>query len=539
MSSDKEVEIGPALLGAVISTSAKGNILRRRIIVDMRRVFLSLNVFGLLVFCALPAGAQDIITVNQGGSADHDNLNDAIDALGASGTWTIQFTDTSPVTYTLADHKSMPDNVDVEFDPQTAGVITVEFLSGSNGMNVATGGAGTFTAHDLTFTGTANFLVSSYDGCTLTNVTFRDSNDNGLAIRFGINTLTNCTFDNNRNMGMEVTGGTTECYTCNWTDNGRCFIHAMQDGVNPPGLVTLHGGTGSGDQFDRGFESGGCNLIVNGFTTTGLSKAVVRDFENDAIYPFYFEANNCTFNGTYDRIVEADINGPAASTLTFNNCSFTNSELVSADVIVIDGRNNGEHVDVILNACTVRYSNSTGGTAVACWSGGTLSLNNTLIDGAGNSIICNSQTGSATAAVEVNHCVFVNNTDTITSIGENPNTHITIRNSIIDSSNAGGIGIPDSPDITRVVEYNVINVSGSYDGTNVVTGDPNFIAPGADNYHILAPSVAANAGVVTTLVVDVDGEARPKGGPNPDIGLDEINEGGSATTFVDDWQGYR
>jgi predicted outer membrane repeat protein len=59
-------------------------------------------------------------------------------------------------------------------------------------------------------------------------------------------------------------------------------------------------------------------------------------------------------------------------------------------------------------------------------------------------------------------------------------------------------------------------------GANNVTGDPRFIDPVHDNYHLGAGSAAIDAGADTAVYADYDGEIRPLDN-GFDIGFDESN----------------
>ena len=58
-------------------------------------------------------------------------------------------------------------------------------------------------------------------------------------------------------------------------------------------------------------------------------------------------------------------------------------------------------------------------------------------------------------------------------------------------------------------------------GTINIWGDPDFVDPGAGNYHVGPGSAAIDRGVDAGVVDDVDGEPRPQGS-GYDIGADEV-----------------
>jgi uncharacterized membrane protein len=59
-------------------------------------------------------------------------------------------------------------------------------------------------------------------------------------------------------------------------------------------------------------------------------------------------------------------------------------------------------------------------------------------------------------------------------------------------------------------------------GANNVDGDPGFIAPAQDNYHLGEGSAAIDTGIDAGVLTDYDGEQRPLGA-GFDIGFDEAN----------------
>jgi hypothetical protein len=58
-------------------------------------------------------------------------------------------------------------------------------------------------------------------------------------------------------------------------------------------------------------------------------------------------------------------------------------------------------------------------------------------------------------------------------------------------------------------------------GTHDVFGNPNFVDPASDQYHILPGSAALDAGVNAGVLVDFDGQPRPMNA-GFDIGYDEL-----------------
>jgi hypothetical protein len=69
---------------------------------------------------------------------------------------------------------------------------------------------------------------------------------------------------------------------------------------------------------------------------------------------------------------------------------------------------------------------------------------------------------------------------------------------------------------------NTSNLSGTItSGSSSLPGNPQFVLPAADNYHLRANSPAIDHGADVLIVEDFDGQTRPFG-PGFDIGFDEF-----------------
>ncbi|HEY4721158.1 MAG TPA: choice-of-anchor Q domain-containing protein, partial [Anaerolineae bacterium] len=78
---------------------------------------------------------------------------------------------------------------------------------------------------------------------------------------------------------------------------------------------------------------------------------------------------------------------------------------------------------------------------------------------------------------------------------------------------------------------NTVTSSGTIGGgANNVSGDPNFVDPANDDYHLGADSAAIDMGTDMGVITDFDGDTRPQGF-STDIGYDEVLQdcGGLAT----------
>lgn len=459
--------------------------------------------------------ADTTYTVNQAGGANFTDLNAclaAIDAGSPEMVYTVQFTDASAVTYTLSPaERTLRDGIQITLTAATAGIVTID-----GRLNVAQAG-GTFTANNIHFRATGQWaLIHGYDGQYYRNCTFGPATDNGVIVRSGANNLfQDCTFVDITNSSVYVSGGSGEFNNCTWTNVGRALVG--QNAWNNTGHYTVNGGSQTGNHTQMAFVLSGYYITVNDFTATGVRTAVTRDWEDG---PGTIEFNRCQFLGIRDRAVTSYINNSNVTTITLNHCLIESDPLATADLVVMDGRGNGDNATINLDSCIIRYRNTTGATAINCWSGGTINVINTVIDGANNSLLCTSENSGYKAELNVIHCVIVNNIAQAAAVGTGANTHIKILNTVIDASNAGGMNIPS--EATKEVAYNLVNVSGSYNGDPYYTGDPRFVNAASGDYHILDDSACTGKGIMTYVTWDVDGDTRPWGGTRPDIGIDEI-----------------
>jgi predicted outer membrane repeat protein len=101
--------------------------------------------------------------------------------------------------------------------------------------------------------------------------------------------------------------------------------------------------------------------------------------------------------------------------------------------------------------------------------------------------------------------------------------NVEIQNTIVASHTTGLYRLGG----TVFQDYNLLSgntnppfgvISG---GTHNASGDPKFLNPGVDNYHLGLTSAAINAGTDVGVFTDYDGQPRPQGG-GFDIGFDEV-----------------
>lgn len=110
-------------------------------------------------------------------------------------------------------------------------------------------------------------------------------------------------------------------------------------------------------------------------------------------------------------------------------------------------------------------------------------------------------------------------------------TNTLVASHSVAISNSGGTVLQDF----NLFFNNMTDIQGVVSGgANNASGDPEFIAPALDNYHLGAGSAAIDAGTDAGIVTDYDGETRPQDA-GFDTGYDEVSYiAGLAATFTPD-----
>lgn len=475
---------------------------------------IAVGVAFLLILTGTARAAS--YTVNASGGADYTDLNAALaqintDAGGGDTSASVQFTDSVATTYTLnPGETTMADGLHLTFSATTAGVVSI-----SGRMDLSQGG-GTFAASDIGFTNSGQWCaIHSYDGLTLTNCSVGPTSDNGIILRGGTNTLTNCTFNGVQNQSVYVSGGVTTVENCTWENNGS-FL--WTEGTDNSGSVTINGGSasrGAGTKENNGVRAtGGPKVYLNNFSTDDLRGPIQHDFDSGNVY---IEAHNCNFMNGRDSVVMGFYNNADYTTeMKLYDCVFEEQASYGGNVVVCDLRGNAATVSYYLENCLVKHMGANG-SGLCAWTGGSITAVNTVIKGSNLGILSTTEGVPTPSSITLDHCVIGDTADLAVAVGDFAGSSATVRNTVIDSSCVNGVSIGASG--TATLEYNMINVAGDNQGSPVYTGDPQFIDPANDDYHIAATSDCLGLGVVTDTLNDVDGQPY---GSNPPVGIDAL-----------------
>jgi len=156
---------------------------------------------------------------------------------------------------------------------------------------------------------------------------------------------------------------------------------------------------------------------------------------------------------------------------------------------------NGQENLVVNNIFAANHANGSswvcaGGAAMAIRYGGPALLHNTIVSNTGAYGVCINGTVAMTNTMITGHATGV---------------YVQSGNAVLEST---------------LWHNNTANWSGSVTDNHPLTGDPAFVNPAVHDYHIGATSAALDAGAISGVGDDIDGDARPADG-GYDVGADE------------------
>lgn len=425
----------------------------------------------IMAFMLLGAIAQARVwTVNQAGGADFTAWRAAVMNPSLASGDTIQFTDAAPVVY-----------------DESGSLIQ---------WPAATNVTVTAATADLAVTLRGQIRIENFNTVSFNNLRFNRIGGTDYFIYNNQSTLTftHCVFTNTSPVNWMHTlwsdAGTINCTDVVFdtvTDANSSFVIGdWIAAVNFTNCV-FKNALGGAPVFYTGANYG-MNITLSGCSTSGCTGDV-----------FFHYAGNITATD---------------SSLFTRGGKVLNVQFFTAKTIAAD-----------FTRCTF---SSPGQYTICDISGNTFNgiFKNCVFKSAAVHLFGNANTASTMRAY---NCVFANASSAVTNGAANMNDVFTLRNCIIDRSNAAGMN--KAATMTVDSNYNLVNKAGSVTiGANSLNGtttaiDPQFINAGGD-YHILPSSPCAGVGVsLAEVPADIDNEARPQpAGTSPDIGIDEVQK---------------
>lgn len=445
---------------------------------------------------------------------------------------------------------------------------------------------GLFAADGITFRSNNAFVLLETSGqVKLTNCRFDCLQplavNTQVQISYGLNAeVTGCTFSGFRPSNarcLQLFAGNGSISGCTFTDS-YCGIFgpapwatpAVLPGINTSGHWTVTNCTfrdaSTAATNARAFEYFGGNLTVSDCLLENIQEGLTYSNSYGHLKGT-FVANNCTFRsaggraivGAYPQGTDASVTGIAwdsDATITLTNCLLEATKTHNNGGVHVTSAATDASPDtrVTLKACKVinkNYSTETNTAGARVLNMGQLRLENTLIKDFYRGFYLSGTTVKP-LKFEAYHCVIDRSGlaplpaagAMAGEVANNANISLTLKNSVVTA------GLPKAITLTGdgtnlallAVERNLMNPASGYVGNNAVTGDPGFINPGGDDYHIAATSAGRNRGEAvasTGVAVDVDGDARPlPASALPDLGLDEVDESVLPPSAVQHWMLY-
>lgn len=330
--------------------------------------------------------------------------------------------------------------------------------------------------------------------------------DGGALFALGQVVITNGLFQANQCLASSCDGGALFAFSQTTISNTQFLSNTAQDqggGAAAPGLVTITDGLFQGNQAVFGTGGGLFAQNVATLRATQFRGNVSRGHGGGV----YALGAMTVTSGMFDGNQSA--NGAGGGVHAFGPAHVSDTQFLRNVAVGGGGLYQGSFED---------------GRAV-----NSLFANNQATNGAGSAMLL-----ASTGTVELLHVTILGQSIGGGSAIEVLAGSVAITNTIVTShtvgvNNAGGVVAQD---------YNLFFGNGA-DSQGVVSGgmhnadgDPAFIAPAQDNYHLGAGSAAIDAGIDATILTDFDGEIRPMAA-GFDIGFDEANYiAGLAFTFT-------
>jgi predicted outer membrane repeat protein len=425
------------------------------------------------------------LTVTSTDDSGPGTLRDALAAASNGDTINFNLPNNSVIVLTSGE---LAVNTSVTIDGSTATNLSVSGDNASRVFNVSV--PATFIGFTI-MNGNADINfgggLSTSDAITLTHVTFisNTAGAGGGAYAAGAATLNGGLFQNNTgDNGGGLYAGSTLVLT------GTQFISntaAAGGGVAVYGAATLNGGLFLSNTV-TGLGVGG-GLYAN-------STLVLTDTQ--------FLSNTAVFGGGIEGYGAVTLNGALFQNNTASNVG---GGLYAVSTLVLTGTQFISNTAAVGGGALFLYDATTQRVVNALFARNTSSLGADLFS-KGNVAILHSTFANPTSGNGVAIYIYTGTLGITNTIIANHTTGI--------EKNVG----------TVYADYNLFygnttDISGTIaGGTHDVIGNPNFVDPANDDYHLQSGSAAIDKGIDAGLTTDIDGQLRPFCG-RFDIGYDE------------------
>lgn len=302
---------------------------------------------------------------------------------------------------------------------------------------------------------------------------------------------------------------------------GRVFYVGADVDVTIEGLNITGGDASESDSDENRVDRGG-GVYASGAALVLINNTISGNTASLSGGGVYLRANDVTFS---DNTVTGNIAGYGGGLFLKLN-EYTSADLSGNDISINTATSNGGGLLLFQSNNATLNGNTIIGNAAGSGDGGGLYLDDsdaTLI----NNVIADNDVGGGGGGLYIKasspvllHTVIANNGgDGVWVTGD---SEVEMFNTIL-VSHTRGISVAASSQASldaTLWHANTTDWSGSVDSTRDLSGDPDFDAPGAGDYHIGNLSAALDRGVDAGVDEDMDGDIRPRG-YGYDIGADE------------------
>ncbi|RLC95442.1 MAG: hypothetical protein DRI77_10040, partial [Chloroflexi bacterium] len=448
-------------------------------------------------------------------------------SVNLRGGWNVSFTAQSPVTYPTVVDGNGAHVVQVDAASAEIELYGFTLTDGKDGLNID---AGAVTVTQVTLSGISRQAVDVDGGDILVQQSvITDIQREGVQVEGGSVVVRDCVLANvgydasETRAGISVKGGNVRIEHTSLTSATNEGVHIL-GGIVVLDDVTIAGTGHEGVQVEAGATSV-LNCVIHDTLQEGIKISGTHTVDGNLVYDtdehgiYVHDGAATVINNTVHDTISDAIRIAAGSVVTVDgniiynagdDCIEANGDRVLIANNRVDGcSDHGIKVQGVnqayINANRVYSANQAhiAGTAgIDLDNAGAFTVTNNIVaDANGVSVLVENSAGP--------HNFIYHNTLVGGSTGlvvSSPLT-ATLANNIIVSHT---VGITATPGAVLAVSRALLwgNGSDPISGTGVITQAPLFVAPAAQDYHILASSPAVNAGIEVGVSRDVDGDPR-------------------------------